>query len=129
MKQFQKPTNYENTVKTHNAFLNWVQEYSKVIVSITYIIFVIIHIYLLIMFAIEYFASGNMEDMSVLLTETHTTFRDVIGGYILKAAVENSIKISGSIITRYIDYKYPKSTEEEKEDEEEIYSNSREDDC
>lgn len=124
MKHIKAPAEYDKTIKTHGAFLNWLQEYSKVIVSITFFIFVIVNLYLLVMFAIEYFTSGNMEDLSVLLSETHTTFREVIGGYIIKAAVENSLKIGGSVITRYIDYKYPRGTEDEK-DEEEIYTNPR----
>ena len=124
MKRIKAPADYDETIKKHNTFLNWIQEYSKTIVSITFIIFVLVHIYLVIMFAIEYFTSGNMEDMSVLLTETHTTFREVIGGYIIKAAVENSLKISGNVITRYMDCKYPRGKEEEK-DEEEIYIDSR----
>lgn len=124
MKHIKAPAEYDKTIKTHGAFLNWLQEYSKVIVSITFFIFVIVNFYLLVMFAIEYFTSGNMEDLSVLLSETHTTFREVIGGYIIKAAVENSLKIGGSVITRYIDYKYPRGTEDEK-DEEEIYTNPR----
>ena len=41
---------------------------------------------------------GNISGIDTLITEINTTFRDVIGGYIIKAAVENAIKIGGGYL-------------------------------
>lgn len=43
---------------------------------------------------------------NTFVTEVHTTFRDVIGGYIIKAAMENVLKIGGSYIERIFEVKY-----------------------
>ena len=92
--------------KSGRKFFQWIQEFSKKIVTITFVIFVIINIYSLVLVTFSYFTTYDLTTLSVLLTETHTTFRDVIGGYIIKAAAENSIKIIGSIIDKYYENKY-----------------------
>lgn len=133
MVNVKKPSNFDSLVKTHSGFLSWIQEFSKKIVAITFAIFVVVHVYLLIMYTVEYFSTGNMQDLALLLSETHTTFREVIGGYVLKAALENAIKIGGSIVTRYIDNKYPPVEggldDEEDVYEEEFYTDQRSGDC
>ena len=39
-------------------------------------------------------------------TQIRDLFRDVIGGYIIKAAMENVLKIGGSYIERIFEVKY-----------------------
>ena len=75
-------------------FLSFVQEFSKKIVVIAFIIYVITSIFSLYMVYVSY-KEGCMISIDTLITETNTTFRDVIGGYIIKAALENVIKIGG----------------------------------
>jgi hypothetical protein len=41
--------------------------------------------------------TGDASMVSLLLTETNSTFRDVVGGYIIKAAVENAFKIGAEL--------------------------------
>ena len=38
----------------------------------------------------------------------HTTYREVIGGYIIKAAVENVSKYSGTIVEKWLDLRLEK---------------------
>ena len=124
------PLDNKQIVDNQVGMFHWVQEFSKKIVTITFAIFVVIHIYILIIFAIEYFTNGNVEDVTTLLSEMHTTFREVIGAYFLKAAVENGPKVVGSIIDRYLEVKYPTTESNEVfENEEEIYSDTRGIDC
>ena len=115
----------ELVAKKQLGMMDWIQEFSKKIVTITFIIFVIIHLYILVMMTIKYFMHGDLEDMTNLLTEANVTFRDVIGGYIIKAACENAIKISGGIIEKYLGIKYANKEQEENFNEEEVYSDTR----
>lgn len=91
----------KQTIITHNSFLNWVQETSKKIVTVTFIIFVLVNI-----FAVAMILVTNGVNLEILISETHMTFREVIGGYFIKAALENSLKIGGSIVSKYIDNRF-----------------------
>lgn len=88
-----------------NSFFNWMQEYSKKIISITFIIYVIINIYLLIMTIYVFQTTKEFQSLDTLITEINQTFREVIGGYIIKAAVENVSKYSGAIIDKWLELK------------------------
>lgn len=70
------------------------------------------------MVAIAYFQSNELAMLDTLITEINTTFRDVIGGYIIKAATENAFKITGSIIDRILEAKYGQYEESSEEEEE-----------
>lgn len=100
----------ETQMKKHLNFLSWVQEFTKKIVVITFIMYIISNIVFLGI-AICYYVQSGGEVMyfSTLTTEVHETFRNVIGGYIVKAAVENAVKITGSIVQKIIEAKYGKS--------------------
>ena len=92
-------------IKRNVDFFNWIQEFSKRIVTITFFIFVAIHIFILINLGYVYYTTKDLSYVDVLIQETNTTFRDVIGGYIIKAAAENTIKIIGAIVVKYLDMK------------------------
>ena len=87
------------------TFFGWIQEFSKKIVSITFVIFVVINLFVLAAITFSYFNSGDLLYIETLLTEIHQTFRDVIGGYIIKSATENAIKIGGGVLEKYLEYR------------------------
>lgn len=121
---------YEKTLNKQIGMLSWLQEFSKKIVAVTFVIFCAVHIYILVIFTISFFATGNLEDVTTLLSETHITFRQVIGGYIIKAACENVPKVVGGIFEKYLGIKYSShEDEEEMSDEEEFCENQRSGDC
>lgn len=121
---------YEKTLNKQIEMLNWLQEFSKKIVAVTFVIFVIVHLYILVLFAISFFTTGDLEDVTTLLSETHITFRQVIGGYIIKSACENVPKVVGGIFEKYLGIKYDShKDEEEMSDEEEFCENQRSEDC
>ena len=37
-----------------------------------------------------------MSGIDTLIAENNATFRDIVGGYIIKAAIENAVKIAGN---------------------------------
>lgn len=84
----------ERTEK-QKEFIVWVQEFSKKIVVIAFIIYIInnaaslIAIYISIM-------QGNIYGLDTFISESNQTFREVVGGYIIKSAVENAFKIAGN---------------------------------
>lgn len=91
------------------GFLSWVQEFTKKIVVVTFVLYIISNIVFLGIAICYYVQSGGeVTYFSTLTTEVHETFRNVIGGYIVKAAVENAVKITGSIVERVLDAKYGK---------------------
>ena len=121
---------YEKTLNKQIGMLSWLQEFSKKIVAVTFVIFCAVHIYILVIFTISFFATGNLEDVTTLLSETHITFRQVIGGYIIKAACENVPKVVGGIFEKYLGIKYSShEDEEEMSDEEEFCENQSSGDC
>ena len=85
-------------------FLVWVQEFSKKIVTTVFILFVfstIINIY----FVYMTINTGLVSGIDTLISETNQTFREIIGGYLIKSAVENSVKIGGNYYVGICDAK------------------------
>ena len=88
------------------GFMSWVQEFSKKIVTVTFFLFLAMNIFVMVMIVLHYInTGGDIIYLDQLLSEAHVTFRDVIGGYIIKAATENVIKISGSLLDKFLENK------------------------
>ena len=111
---FKKKNNNEDIVESSTSFFKWTQEFTKKIVTIAFIIFVLVNAFVLSILLLSYLTTGELQYLDILISESNQTFRDVIGGYIIKAATENIVKISGSIIDRLLDIKY-KSDKDNKE--------------
>lgn len=97
--------------KTKKNFL-WVQEFSKkiiVAIFLVYILFCLISITLLIKSAIN----GTIEGFESLNTEINQTFRMIVGGYLVKAGLENVTKIGGSYYDNINKIKIQKMREEQ----------------
>ena len=96
----------ENTLKKSIGFMSWVQEFSKKIVAVTFLLFLAANIFVMVLMFLEYYSSGmEPSGLDTLLSEVHTTFRDVIGGYIIKAATENVLKIGGAVVEKYLSHR------------------------
>ena len=96
----------ENTLKKSIGFMSWVQEFSKKIVAVTFLLFLVANIFVMVLMFLEYYSSGmEPSGLDTLLSEVHTTFRDVIGGYIIKAATENVLKIGGAVVEKYLSHR------------------------
>lgn len=101
-KEFE-PMVKEKTKKSLN-FLSWVQEFTKKIVVVIFILYVIANIIFLGIGVMSWLQNGGeLMYFTTLISEINSTFRNIIGGYIVKAAVENAIKISGGIIEKILD--------------------------
>lgn len=81
--------------KVKNPIL-WLWEFSKKVVLILLLIYITLCGYTCTAMII----SGNYDALPTLVTECNETFRVCIGGYLLKAGVENAIKIAKSKIKK-----------------------------
>lgn len=100
-----KNAKVDNIAKDNVKFFKWIQEYTKKIITLTFILYLVINLFILFMISITYFHSGDIQSLDTLISEINITFRDVIGGYIIKAAAENAIKITGGIFDKWLEYK------------------------
>ena len=90
--------NDENKVEILNennrSFFTWIQTFSKKIVTAFSILYMAVVIALIIMLVYG-LRMGFTDGISTMITEINETFRIVIGGYLIKAAIENGFKITG----------------------------------
>ena len=91
-------------LEKQKKFVNWVQEFSKKIVVMVFILYLISMFFSLILVYYS-FKQGSISGIDTLITEINQTFRDVIGGYIIKAGVENAFKIAGNYFIGIYDAK------------------------
>ena len=71
------------------------------------------------MIIMEYIRIGDSVHLDILIQEANLTFRDVIGGYIIKAAMENVSKGFGMIADKYFQYKMDSLEFESKQNQDE----------
>ena len=84
-------------------YISWIQSFSKKIVTITFVLYVIVTIVIMILVAMQTTMGGG--DINTIYTEINETFRIVIGGYLIKAGVENTFKIGGNYLVGVSDAK------------------------
>ena len=84
--------------ENNSSFFSWIQSFSKKIVTTFSILYlaVVIAIVIMLMFGLR---AGYTDGISTMITEINETFRVVIGGYLIKAAFENTFKITGAYFT------------------------------
>lgn len=104
-KKKQTEISEKDVYKKGLGFFSWIQEFSKKIVVIAFGIYILMDLISLAMVIIAYRQSGDLMFIDTIITEANQTFRDVIGGYILKAATENISKGICVIMERYIGFK------------------------
>lgn len=91
--------NATEEVEKNKKYISWVQEFSKKIVVIVFILYIAMSIISLVLVI----STGASVD--TIITEINTTFREVVGGYIIKAAIENAVKIGGNYYVGVADAK------------------------
>ena len=102
-----------NEVNNSNvSFMGWIQSFTKKIVSIFSVLYIIIVIIMVSMLAYN-IHNGLSDGFDTIVTEINETFRVVIGGYLIKAGVENGFKITGEFLSRINKQKLKMLFEEE----------------
>lgn len=96
----------DKTIRESVKFFDWQLSFTKTCVQIAFIIFILANIYILIMMSINYYMNASIELLDTYINNVFQMFIDVIGGYIIKSATENSLKIVMSVFSDYVERKY-----------------------
>lgn len=87
-----------DAVNAENAtFLSWLQSFTKRVVTAFSTLYLCVVIVLIIMLFVQ-LKNGYTDGITTMISEINETFRVVIGGYLIKAGVENGFKITGSFL-------------------------------
>ena len=84
-----------NAAEKQKKFIVWVQEFSKKIVVVIFIFYILSSLASIVLVYLSYL-QGMMSGIDTLIAENNSTFREIVGGYIIKAAIENAVKIAGN---------------------------------
>ena len=95
----------EDAANSNVKFFQWIQEFSKKIVTITFYMYAAGEVVSIALIILAYHQMGELMFVDTFIMENSQTFRDVIGGYIIKAACENTIKIAGGVVDRFLTFK------------------------
>ena len=79
--------------KRYNTAGGWLWEFSKRVVVVMAALYFISFIYAMVTCCWAVSLAADTTALSTLITETNETFRVVVGGYMIKAGVENATKI------------------------------------
>lgn len=89
-----------NKSKLNNpTMLNWLWEFSKKIVVGLFVIYILTYIFSWILILLSGIYGWNVTFLDTLIIETNSTFKIVIGGYLIKSMAENVIKIKNTTST------------------------------
>jgi hypothetical protein len=83
-------------IEKQTKFITWVQSFTKKTVTILFGLYILCTLISILMMFLGCYVLGQSVNMDTFIVENNETFRIVIGGYLIKAAVENGIKISGN---------------------------------
>lgn len=97
--------------KTKKNFL-WVQEFSKKIIVAIFLVYLIYNIISICILLYNTYR-GDTAGFETLTTEVNETFRLIVGGYLIKAGLENVTKIGGSYYDNISKIKLAKIREEQ----------------
>lgn len=92
------------SVEKSKRYIMWVQEFSKKVVVITFILYIVNTLFTLWVVYSSY-KLGLISGIDTLIVEVNNTFREIVGGYIVKSAVENAVKIGGNYLIGIADAK------------------------
>lgn len=79
--------------KRYSTAARWLWEFSKRVVVAMAALYFISFIYAMVTCCMALSFTADTTALATLITETNETFRVVIGGYMVKAGVENATKI------------------------------------
>ena len=94
------------TIRQSKKFFDWQLSFTKTCVQIAFIIFVIANLFILAIMTINFYITGTIDLLEGYTNNVFSMFENVIGGYIIKSATENALKITMSVLSDYVEKKY-----------------------
>lgn len=98
-------------IDNSTRLVDFAVSFTKTVVRISFILFIVVNVFILTMTTINYFQTGELLFLDTLITESYGMLRDVIAAYIIKAATENSLRIGFSVLSDFLDKKYDINTD------------------
>jgi len=96
----------EAMIDNSTRLVDFAVSFTKTVVRISFLLFVVVNVFILTMTTINYFQTGELLFLDTLIAESYGMLRDVIAAYIIKAATENSLRIGFSVLSDFLDKKY-----------------------
>lgn len=100
------------SIQKHFKFFNWTLSFTKNAVQVSFILFVIANIFIMAIATYSFLTTGALVGFETYINRVFDMFINVIGGYIIKSTMENTMKIGFSVLSDWLDYKYAKPQEE-----------------
>lgn len=94
------------SIRQSKKFFDWQLSFTKTCVQIAFIIFVIANLFILAIMTINFYITGTIDLLEGYTNNVFSMFENVIGGYIIKSATENALKITMSVLSDYVEKKY-----------------------
>lgn len=116
-------SNFDKMINNSTELVDFAISFTKTVVRISFVLFVIVNLYILTMLSISYFQTNELMYIDTLITESYGMLRDVIAAYIIKAATENSLRIAFSVLSDYLDKKYDIKVKPNQDDDYNEYDN------
>jgi hypothetical protein len=82
----------KKTKKGVKNAISWTWEFTKKIVMLLSILYIVNWLYSAIVIAIAIYNAGTFSYLDTLITETNETFRIVVGANVIKSCIENVFK-------------------------------------
>jgi len=98
-------------IDNSTRLVDFAVSFTKTVVRISFILFILVNLFILTMTTINYFQTGELLYLDTLISESYGMLRDVIAAYIIKAATENSLRIGFSVLSDFLDKKYDINTD------------------
>jgi len=96
----------DHIIDNSNSLLDFSISFTKTVVRLSFVLFMVVNVFVLIMVLINYINSRELSYLDTLITESYGMLRDVIAAYIIKAATENTFKIVFSVLSDFLEKKY-----------------------
>lgn len=95
-----------SVVKGSFRLVNWNLSFAKNCIQACFLLFLIANLFIFTLLTIDFIRNGVLNYFDTYITEVFGLMRDTIGVYIIKSCLENSFKITMSVLSDYIDKKY-----------------------
>ena len=96
----------DKSIKKHFEFFNWTLSFTKNCVQACFILFVIANLFIVGLITVNFVYNNQLVGIETYITEMFNMFVVVVGGYIVKAAIENSVKITMSVLSDWLIKRY-----------------------
>ena len=97
---------HKKNIMKHFEFFDWTISFTKNVVMAAFVLFILANIFITAMISIIFICSQQITALEAYIDKVYEMFITVIGGYIIKSATENTVKIVFSVLSDWLEKKY-----------------------